>query len=58
MLTQRLRELERSGLVGRDEDGSYGLTARGESLREVLQSLYDWGREFAGVAGVKLAGTV
>jgi DNA-binding HxlR family transcriptional regulator len=56
MLTQRLRELEGDGLVARDgEEGRYGLTARGESLRGVLEALYEWGRAFAGEAGVRLA---
>jgi DNA-binding HxlR family transcriptional regulator len=58
VLTQRLRELEEIGLVRRETAAGherYALTARGESLREVLQSLYDWGRAFAAEADVKLA---
>lgn len=58
MLTQRLRELEAIGLVHRETGAGherYALTARGESLRAVLQSLYDWGRAFAAEADVKLA---
>ncbi|MCY1058007.1 MULTISPECIES: helix-turn-helix domain-containing protein [Nannocystis] len=58
MLTQRLRELEAIGLVHRETVAGherYALTARGESLRAVLQSLYDWGRAFAAEADVKLA---
>ncbi|MDC0720779.1 winged helix-turn-helix transcriptional regulator [Nannocystis bainbridge] len=58
MLTQRLRELEEIGLVCRSAVAGhehYALTERGESLRTVLQSLYDWGRAFAVEADVKLA---
>ena len=53
MLTQRLRELERAGIVERRvHDGvpapvSYRLTEEGLSLVPVLQSLYDWGAERA-----------
>ncbi|WAS96117.1 winged helix-turn-helix transcriptional regulator [Nannocystis punicea] len=58
MLTQRLHELEQVGLVRREAIAGhehYALTARGESLRAVLQSLYDWGSAFAVEADVKLA---
>jgi DNA-binding HxlR family transcriptional regulator len=53
VLTDRLRELEDQGLVAREpsvtEIGSavYRLTKRGESLRPLLQALYDWGTEMA-----------
>lgn len=46
VLTERLAELCEQGLVTRENGGresSYRLSARGESLRPVLQSLYDWG---------------
>lgn len=49
MLTQRLRELERAGLVTRTvHDGvpapvSYELTEEGRGLGPALQALYDWG---------------
>jgi len=49
MLTQRLRELERAGLVdrtvhpGNPAPVTYRLTAEGQTLAPVLQSLYDWG---------------
>lgn len=56
MLTERLKELEDRGLTRREaiagagERSRYRLTERGESLRPVLQALYDWGevaaREF------------
>jgi DNA-binding HxlR family transcriptional regulator len=42
MLTQRLRELVAEGLVDQ-RDGVYALSPRGESIRPVLQSLYEWG---------------
>ncbi|HVI01817.1 MAG TPA: helix-turn-helix domain-containing protein [Enhygromyxa sp.] len=49
MLTQRLHELEQLGLIARaDEDPArYRLTARGESLRPVLQTLYECGQALA-----------
>ncbi|HEY3501345.1 MAG TPA: helix-turn-helix domain-containing protein [Actinocatenispora sp.] len=49
MLTQRLRELERAGLVARTVHAgvpapvSYELTEEGRGLKPVLQALYDWG---------------
>lgn len=49
-LTSQLRELERSGLIYRRElDAgalpavSYGLTAKGESLKPILSALIRWG---------------
>jgi len=48
MLTQRLHELVAHDLIERDEGSScYALTAMGEGLREVLQSLHAWGRSVA-----------
>jgi DNA-binding HxlR family transcriptional regulator len=57
ILTQRLRELEASGLVARRRDPrsrqvEYSLSPRGRSLGPVLQSLYDWGQRVAGETGV------
>jgi DNA-binding HxlR family transcriptional regulator len=46
MLTQRLRELEESGLIERAEvNGSsgYAVTPRGRSLGPALEALYAWG---------------
>lgn len=51
ILTQRLHELEALGLIskkslnrpGAKRTHSYALTARGESLRPVLDALYAWG---------------
>ena len=53
VLTQRLKELEALGLVSkkpverRRSAHLYELTARGESLRPVLDALYEWGAEIA-----------
>jgi DNA-binding HxlR family transcriptional regulator len=47
VLTDRLAQLQEQGLVVREEAGSaagqYRLTRRGQSLRPLLQQLYDWG---------------
>ena len=57
VLTQRLKDLEELGLVHRHKRGSrgshsrYELTARGATLRPVLQALYDWGESIAPVVG-------
>ncbi len=51
MLTQQLRELEDDGIVHREvyrqvpPKVEYSLTARGESLRPVIQAISDWGRD-------------
>jgi DNA-binding HxlR family transcriptional regulator len=55
MLTQRLRELVGDGLVEHRADGSYALTARGDRLRPVLQSLYDLGTQLAAETGVPIS---
>jgi DNA-binding HxlR family transcriptional regulator len=53
ILTQRLRELEAMGLVRKNKVAkgraaqAYALTARGESLRPVLDALYAWGAKTA-----------
>ncbi len=60
MLSQRLADLEELGLVKRSKQGGrgaqsrYALTPRGESLRHVLQSLYDWGQQVAPEVGAIL----
>jgi DNA-binding HxlR family transcriptional regulator len=57
MLTQRLRELERDGLVRKRKDGgrgarsSYELTARAQSLKPALTALNDWGMRMARESG-------
>ena len=55
MLTERLHDLQAQGLVTRDApDASWRLTARGETLRPILQALYDWGGDAAEGLGVRL----
>lgn len=60
MLTQRLKDLEESGLVRRRKSGgrgapsSYELTSRAQSLRPALQVLNDWGERIAGEVGAKV----
>ena len=50
MLTQQLRQMEAEGLVSREVFAQvpskvlYTLTERGQSLRPVLSSLYEWSR--------------
>lgn len=50
LLSRRLRQLQRAGLVQRrtDDDGSptYRLTAAGEELRPVLEGLGAWGQRW------------
>jgi DNA-binding HxlR family transcriptional regulator len=63
VLTQRLKELEARGLIAKrlvDRQGSarthtYELTARGESLRPVLDALYRWGSVMAPELKVRIA---
>jgi DNA-binding HxlR family transcriptional regulator len=49
VLTKQLRELEADGLVHRDvypvvpPKVEYSLTAKGDSLREIIVALRDWG---------------
>ena len=55
VLTQQLKELESLGLISKKPvDGprsklmhTYELTARGETLRPVLDAMYDWGAAMA-----------
>lgn len=57
MLGQRLKDLEQLGLVIREKHGGrgsvsrYELSARGHSLRPVLQALHDWGELVAPQVG-------
>jgi DNA-binding HxlR family transcriptional regulator len=46
VLTERLADLKESGLIersGGEREAGYRLSARGESLRPILQALYEWG---------------
>jgi DNA-binding HxlR family transcriptional regulator len=54
MLTERLADLREAGLVERSGGASYRLSARGESLRPILQALYDWGEAQAGALDVSV----
>jgi DNA-binding HxlR family transcriptional regulator len=55
MLTQRLRELEKLGLVAKlGRERGYALSARGERLRPALESLYASGRALAPEIGAKV----
>jgi DNA-binding HxlR family transcriptional regulator len=51
MLTQQLRQMEEEDLLHREVFAQvppkviYRLTERGQSLRPVLRSLYDWSRD-------------
>jgi DNA-binding HxlR family transcriptional regulator len=59
VLTERLRDLTRSGLVARQEPTAsrthtYFLTEKGRSLSELLQQLYAWGLKNSGSFGVRV----
>ena len=56
ILTERLRDLCEAGFVRQEPSGStsrYCLTRRGEMLKPMLQSLYDWGQDNADSFGVR-----
>jgi DNA-binding HxlR family transcriptional regulator len=63
ILTQRLHELVALGLISKKSSNrsrekrshSYVLTARGESLRPVLDALYAWGSQLAPELKVSIA---
>ena len=52
MLTQQLRELERDGLLIRKvypvvpPKVEYSLSNLGESIRPILEAMYDWGTDY------------
>lgn len=58
VLTERLKDLQRSGLVARGKTAvsrefpPYVLTARGATLRPILMDLYAWGSKHAASFGV------
>jgi DNA-binding HxlR family transcriptional regulator len=62
VLTQRLKELETLGLISRrpargervKQTQTYELTARGETLRPVLDALYEWGSAMAPELNVRI----
>jgi DNA-binding HxlR family transcriptional regulator len=60
VLTERLKDLQRSGLVSRSKPAmsksrrSYVLTARGATLRPILTDLYVWGSKHAESFGVQV----
>jgi DNA-binding HxlR family transcriptional regulator len=60
VLTERLRELQSLGLIAHRPDspdknsGTYALAARGQSLCEVLDTLYHWGHDHAAEFRVEL----
>lgn len=47
VLYERLRELHDAGLIDRDDDGAYQLTALGEGLRDALAPLDAWAQRWA-----------
>lgn len=47
LLSRRLDQLQRSGVVAHDPDGSYRLTPAGESLQPVIFGLAAWGAQWA-----------
>lgn len=60
MLTQQLRQLERDGLVAREQHAEipprveYSLTPYGRSLQDMLDMFCDWGAEHARRAGLTI----
>ena len=59
VLTERLRDLTKSGLVVREEtagsrSNTYTLTEKGRSLSVLLQHLYAWGVENSSSFGVRV----
>lgn len=51
LLSRRLVELSRAGLVVREADGSYTLTQAGAELRPVVEALGTWGTRWIGELG-------
>jgi DNA-binding HxlR family transcriptional regulator len=60
VLTERLKDLQQSGLVARDTGSvsrarrPYALTARGATLTPILTDLYAWGTKHAAAFGVRV----
>ena len=53
VLTERLHDLEGSGLLLRLADGRYGLGTRGHAIIPVLEVMYEWGMGAAADYGVR-----
>ncbi len=59
MLTQQLRDLENDGVINRKVYAvvppkvEYSLTEKGESLRHLLNVMYDWGKDILGEKGIE-----
>lgn len=51
LLAERLRHLEASGVVERDDAGRYALTDRGDALREPVYALGRWAAPLLGERG-------
>lgn len=51
LLSKRLQQLTRAGIVQRRDDGRYGLTPAGEELRPVVEALGGWGVRWIGEIG-------
>jgi DNA-binding HxlR family transcriptional regulator len=60
MLTQQLRELESDNLLSRKvypvvpPKVEYSLTPFGESLKPILNSMYDWGADYMDNNGIEI----
>ena len=56
ILTERLADLRQLGFVEAvaNNRGAYRLTDRGQSARPMLEALFAWGEEQAGVFGVSI----
>ncbi len=61
MLTQQLREMEEDGLIVRKvyeqvpPKVEYSLTPHGERLRKTLETMKEWGMEYAKDKNIKIA---
>jgi len=51
LLSKRLQQLTRAGVIERSDDGRYVLTAAGEELRRVVEALGGWGVRWIGELG-------
>jgi DNA-binding HxlR family transcriptional regulator len=46
LLTERIRELEQSGVLTKHPDGAYALTTMGRDLEPAVGALSDWARRW------------